>query len=151
LASRLTKLQQLRGGAPPAPTRNSQTLADDFIAYLRGECHLAANSVAAYSRDLRRFLAWVGTRPLVSLRIGDLADFIASMQEESLAPASISRCIVAVRTFYKYLQLEGVLSENPAELLATQKMWERVPKVLTISQVEALVGGAAANRYLLPA
>lgn len=140
LATRLTKLQQLRGGAPPSePTRTAQSLAEDFIAYLRGECHLAANSIAAYARDLRRYLAWVETRPLASIRIGDLADFIGSMQEEQLAPASISRCTVAVRTFYKYLQLEGVVSDNPAELLAAQKMWQRVPKVLTISQVNALL------------
>ncbi len=141
MASRLTKLQQLRGGAPPqGPTRSSQMLADDFIVYLRGECHLALNSIGAYGRDLKRYLAWVDARPLASIRIGDLADFIASMQEEQLAPSSISRCTVAVRTFYKYLQLEGVVSENPAELLAAQKMWERVPKVLTIRQVEALLG-----------
>jgi integrase/recombinase XerD len=141
LASRLTKLQQLRQGTPiSGPTRSSQTLANDFIAYLRGECHLANNSVLAYGRDMRRFLAWVDERPLASIEIGDLADFIASMQAEQLAPASISRCTVAVRTFYKYLQLEGVVTENPAELLAAQKMWERVPKVLTIKQVNTLLG-----------
>lgn len=141
LATRLTKLQQLTAGAPAVPpTRNNQTLVDDFVVYLRGECHLAANSISAYGRDLRRFLAWVDSRSLPSLRIGDFADFIASMQDERLAPSSISRCIVAVRTFFKYLQLEGVVTENPAELLAAQKMWERVPRVLTIRQVESLLG-----------
>lgn len=140
MAPRLTKLQQLHAGATrPAPTRTTEALADDFIVYLRGECHLADNSVAAYRRDLRRFIAWVGGRPLAALGIGDLSEFIAALQAEQLAPASISRCTVAVRTFYKYLQLEGVLTENPAELLATQKMWERVPRVLTVRQVEALL------------
>lgn len=140
MAPRLTKLQQLHAGtARPAPTRTTQALVEDFIIYLRGECHLADNSVAAYRRDLQRFIAWVDDRPLGELRISELSDFIAALQQERLAPASISRCTVAVRTFYKYLQLEGVVTENPAELLATQKMWERVPRVLTVRQVESLL------------
>lgn len=140
MAPRLTKLQQLAAGAvATAPTRNSQTLVDDFIGYLRGECHLAANSVEAYGRDLRRFMLWADSRPLVLLVLDDLTEFIGSMQDEKLAPSSISRCIVAVRTFYKFLQLEGVVTDNPAELLAAQKMWERVPRVLTIRQVENLL------------
>jgi integrase/recombinase XerD len=140
LAPRLTKLQQLSQGTPiAAPTRNSQTLVDDFIVYLRGECHLAANSIEAYGRDLRRFVLWADSRPVVSLVLDDLTEFIGSMQDEKLAPSSISRCIVAVRTFYKFLQLEGVVTENPAELLAAQKMWERMPRVLTVRQVEGLL------------
>jgi len=140
VASRLTKLQQLRGEATPTkPTRTSQTLCDDFIAYLRGECHLAQNSVAAYGRDLRRFLGWVDSRSLNSLSVHDLSDFIATLHDEKLAPASIARGVVAIRTFYKFLQLEGVTTENPAELLATQKMWQRIPKVLTHTQVDTLL------------
>ena len=140
MATRLTKLQQLQAGTVrQSPTRTTEALAEDFIVYLRGECHLADNSVVAYRRDLRRFIAWVADRPLAEIGIGDLSEFIAALQEEKLAPASISRCTVAVRTFYKYLQLEGVLTENPAELLATQKMWERVPRVLTVRQVETLL------------
>lgn len=140
MATRLTKLQQLSTGtAKPQATRGSQRLVDDFIAYLRGECHLADNTIAAYGRDLRRFLAWVDARPLDSLAVDDLGEFIGSMQDESLAASSIARCIVAIRTFYKYLQLEGVARDNPAELLATRKQWQRVPKVLTIGQVEALL------------
>ncbi len=140
MAPRLTKLQQLGAGVTPAaPTRTGQTLVDDFIVYLRGECHLAVNTIDAYRRDLRRFLAWCDSRSLGGLRIEDLSEFIGSMQDERLAPASIARCIVAVRTFYKYLQLEGVVTDNPADLLAAQKMWERVPRVLTIRQVESLL------------
>ncbi len=140
MATRLTKLQQLRSDGPAAvPTRTSQSLCDDFIVYLRGECHLAENSVAAYGRDLRRFLAWVDSRSLGNLGVNELSDFVASMHDEQLAPASMSRCVVAVRTFYKYLQLEGVVSANPAELLATQKAWQRIPKVLTTGQVDALL------------
>ncbi len=140
MATRLTKLQQLNaGGVAAKPTRTNQSLCDDFIVYLRGECHLAENSVAAYGRDLKRFVAWLQDRPIPRIDVHDLSDFISSLHDEKLAPSSIARGIVAIRTFYKYLQLEGVTTDNPAELLATQKMWERVPKVLTPAQVEILL------------
>jgi integrase/recombinase XerD len=137
---RRTKLQQLReqAGAAGGPNR-TQSLCDDFLDYLRGECHLADNTVQAYGRDLKRFVTWAGGRPIAQLRIDELSQYVASLQRSQLAPASISRNIVAVRTFFKYLQLEGVVEDNPAELIATQKMWERVPKVLSPRQVETFL------------
>jgi len=137
---RRTKLQSLReqGGATGGPDR-TQSLCDDFLDYLRGECHLADNTVQAYRRDLKRFVTWVGGRPMAKLRIDELSQYVGSLQRGQLAPASISRNVVAVRTFFKYLQLEGVVDDNPAELVATQKMWERVPKVLSPQQVETFL------------
>lgn len=140
MTRRLTKLQLLTQGVPaPRPTRGSKHLVDDFLVYLRGECHLAANTLAAYGRDLQHFMLWAEERPLASMRLDDLTDFIAAMRLQSFAPSSISRCLVAIRMFYKYLQLEGVVQDNPAELLAAQKMWERVPRVLTVRQVDQLL------------
>ena len=56
-----------------------------------------------------------------------------------MAPASIARHIVSLKVFFRYLQLEGVLHENLAELLGSQKLWERVPKVLSPEQVDRLL------------
>jgi integrase/recombinase XerD len=107
-----------------------------FLDYLRTECHLAENTVAAYQRDLRRFDQWRGGRGPASLSIRDLSDFVGWLGDQNLAPASIARAIVAVRMFFRYLQLEGVLQENLAELLGSQKLWERVPEVLSPQLVE---------------
>ena len=145
VAPRPTKLQQWTAAAAPTTARGGQTLAENFAAYLRGECHLAQNTIEAYGRDLRRFLAWVDARPLGSLGVAELADFIATLQAEGLAPSSISRCVVTVRMFFRYLQLEGLASSNPAEWLASQKMWQRVPRVLTVKQVEQLLSAPRRN------
>ena len=88
---------------------------------------------------MRRFVAWLEDRQLSRLTVNQLSDYVATLHGEGLAPASIARNVVAVRTFFKFLQLEGMVSENPAELLATQKMWERMPGVLTTRQVEAFL------------
>lgn len=140
MAKRTTKLQLLQKSGPGAKAgRATETVCDDFLAYLQGECHLAANTIAAYGRDMKKFVAWVGKRSLAKLKVHDLSDFVATLSEQGLAPASVARNVVAIRTFFKYLQLEGIVRENPAELIVTQKMWQRMPGVLSPREVEAFL------------
>jgi integrase/recombinase XerD len=137
---RQTKLQKLcKQGTTDPPVTSPRSYVEDFVNYLRGECHLADNTISAYSNDLKRFMQWVGSRRIDRLGIVELSDYVASLQDGQLAPASVSRNLVAMRTFLKYLQLEGVVAENAADLLVAQRMWERVPKVLSIRQVEAFL------------
>src|SRR5947209_10322695 len=69
----------------------------------------------------------------------------AWLQTRKLAPSSIARHMVAVKLFFRYLQLEGVVRDNPAELLGTQKTWERVPEVMSPAVVEQLL--SAPQKY----
>ncbi len=146
MASKLSRLREKgtteRRLPPPELGSNWQL---KFTNYLRTECHLADNTVQAYGRDLRRLLAWMGTTPANRVKLSDLSEFVAVLQNDKLAPASISRAIVATRMFFKYLQLEGVVQDNPAELLGSQKMWERIPKAITPAAVDRFL--AAPARY----
>ena len=140
MAKRSTKLQQLqKTGSSSNTLRATEAVCSDFFDYLRGECHLAANTVAAYGRDIQRFVAWLGKKSLNNLSVGDLSEFVGTLHESGLAPASVARNVVAVRTFFKFLQLEGIVRKNPAEMLVTQKMWQRVPGVMSHRQVEAFL------------
>jgi integrase/recombinase XerD len=112
---------------------------ESFSRYLRSECHLAENSVVAYERDLRRFFEWLRGRRIAWLSISELSDYPAWLTAQSLAPASISRHVVSLKVFFRYLQLEGVLADNQAELLGTQKLWQRVPTVLSQTEINALL------------
>lgn len=136
---RPTKLQQLadQNRRPAGPKLG--TLQNDFLHYLKTECHLANNTIVAYRRDLDRFFGWVDGRDVTKLTVTDLSAFVNSIGGQSLAPASIARNVVAVRTFYKFLQLEGLVTANPAEMIATQKMWQRVPSVLSPKQIDAFL------------
>ncbi|MEL7497840.1 MAG: site-specific tyrosine recombinase XerD [Planctomycetota bacterium] len=107
-----------------------------FTDYLRTECHLAENTVMAYSRDMRRFTDWLGNRSIVELEVRELAEFVGLLKDIDLAPASIARHIVSVKMFFRYLQLEGVLTENKVELLGSQKLWQRIPTVLSPREVD---------------
>jgi integrase/recombinase XerD len=111
---------------------------DAFVNYLRTECHLAENTVAAYGRDLRRFDGWLGERDFRTLTIRDLADYAGFLHEQKLAPASTARHLVSLKLFYRYLQLEGVVKENLVELLGSQKLWQRVPQVLGPATIDRM-------------
>jgi len=123
----------------PMPLRPTAAgLIDAFVQYTAGECHLAENTVAAYRRDMRHFAAWLDGRDPLRLSVADLADYARWLHDQSLAPASIARHLVSLKVFYRYLQLEGVVRDNPAEALGSQKLWERMPSVLSPQQIERL-------------
>lgn len=134
----LKPLRPLKRNAAPAVASGTRWI-DSFALYLANECHLSENTVAAYRRDLRRFFVWLGQRQAEKMKIGDLAEYPPWLQTEKLAAASISRHVASLKMFYRYMQLEGVLIDNPAELLGAQKLWERVPHVLSATQVEQLL------------
>jgi integrase/recombinase XerD len=122
-----------------AAAENAARWREAFVRYLRTECHLAENTVLAYERDLRRFFTWLGGRRIEGMKISDLAGYPAWLTEQEFAPASISRHLVTLKVFCRYLQLEGVLRDNQAELLGSQKLWQRVPTVLSPDEVDSLV------------
>lgn len=137
MPSKLSKLRQQGGGAKKqSGGTTSQTWSEKFIDYLRSECHLAENTVEAYGRDIRRFMAWNRKRPLPKVTLSHLSAFVEYLQSQGLAASSISRCIVSTRMFFKFLQLESIVKDNPSELLATQKTWERIPKAINSSAID---------------
>lgn len=140
MAPRKTKLQKLKANRPTKVTDGrSASYSREFIDYLRNECHLAENTVKSYERDMKHFMKWLGNRSIPVLTIQDLSGYVGWLNQLSLAPSSIARHVVSLRSFYKYLQLEAVVKDNVADLLTTQKMWERVPEILSPRQVEAFL------------
>ncbi len=109
---------------------------ESFLRYLRSECHLAENTTQAYGRDLEHFILWLGGKRLAGMHVSDLAGYPGWLRERGLAPASIGRHVVSLKVFFRYLQLEQILSDNQAALLTTQKLWERIPTVLAVAEVE---------------
>ena len=148
MAKRKTKLQMLRTKQVKPKPPSTQRWMDSFVEYLRSECHLAENSVAAYQRDLRRLEQWMNGRNVTKLTISDLSDFVAWLGTEDLAPATIARHIVSMKMFFRYLQLEGILADNLAEILGSQKLWQRIPEVLSPKQVDRFLNAPQKDQPL---
>lgn len=112
-----------------------------FLAALEGERGVSSHTLTGYGRDLRhfaRFLSgervtvWSAVTPQVARR------YVATM-DRRYARSSVSRRLSALRTFYKYLYREGMVSRNPLVLVGTPKQPRRLPKFLTPHEVAALL------------
>jgi len=112
---------------------------NSFLEYIAGKCMLSENTVAAYRRDLVHFLTWLEDREISHLTIYELRDYPGWLFRQNLCPATRARHIASLRVFFRYLQYEKVLKDNPAELLDSGKLGEQMPNVLTPSQVEQLM------------
>ncbi|HUF84678.1 MAG TPA: site-specific integrase, partial [Acidimicrobiia bacterium] len=130
-----------------APDALDRLLAE-YQTWLTVERGLAANTVAAYQRDLRRYAAFlrehdVGDPPAVSEAtvLAYVEQLKASRDDEgrSLAPSSIARALVAVRSFHRFCVDEGFLAADPSEEVGAPRVPQGIPKALTEAEVGALL------------
>ena len=128
-------LQVKRIGSPI----DQYSLLEGFLRHITLVMKLSENSVDAYRRDMNKFFEWLGSRSLQHLHVKDLADYVAWLEKRKLAPSSRGRHIASLRTFYRYLQLEEVILDNPAILLGSPKLWRRQIPFLTKGQVDELL------------
>jgi integrase/recombinase XerD len=107
---------------------------NSFIDYLRVEKGAAANTVAAYRRDLNKYLNWSLNNPGASIK-----EYAKSIS--NLAPSSLERNFSAVRSFHNYLNREFKIADPTDDLPETGKR-QRLPKALTVEEVTKLVEAA---------
>jgi integrase/recombinase XerD len=115
-------------------------LVDEFITYLRVERGLAENTIHAYSRDLIRFITYLETRnltPVASSRVV-IRDYLGNLTHE-LSKRSQARNVSAIKTFYRFLVSEGRMKENPARLVETPRIQQKLPEILSVDEVEQLL------------
>lgn len=119
-----------------------------FLDYLAVERGLSRNTLDAYRRDLGRYQGFLGGRGIVDVaRAGeaDIAAFVANLSASEYAPgkgyrpSSVARALAAVRSFHRFLVLEGEAEADPAEGVARPKVPRNLPRPLTVDEVAALV------------
>ena len=111
-----------------------------FIDHLQIERGLSPNSIAAYGRDLDRFARYLTKKDLdfQALNTENLTEYEIALKQEGLALSSINRGVSALKTFYKYLSREYTIADPTTELTAN-RLPRKLPKALTISEIEALL------------
>jgi integrase/recombinase XerD len=97
---------------------------------------LAANTLAAYRRDLEDF--GVAFKDQVPSDLETLHTYVEDLQQRGLSARSIARHLATLRSFYKFLLREGLISTDPAAALPLPRQWKQLPKFLSLQQIEAL-------------
>jgi len=113
--------------------------AEDHLAWLRVECGLAANTLAAYRGDLGLYVASLRGRDLRHVRAADVTRFLHGEARRGMSETSRARRLVAVRGLHRWLAAEGRTPEDPAAEVDAPKLWRRLPAYLSPDEVERLL------------
>ena len=123
-------------------TTNKKTanIADAYRRYMKLERNFTQNTLDAYMHDidkLLRFLASAGIEPQAA-KLDDLRAFAASLHEIGVSPRTQCRILSGVRTFYRFLLIDGYVTEDPTELLESPQIDGHLPEVLTTEEVDMM-------------
>src|SRR5512143_2641970 len=115
---------------------------DSFLAMISVEKGLAQNTVEAYSRDLSRLADFMVRRNVASwaeVQTIHLRSYVSWLRRLGLSIRSIARHIVALRRFYRFLQTEGVITEDPLPALYLKPVSRKLPHTLSADDVRRLL------------
>ncbi|MEG1555640.1 MAG: site-specific tyrosine recombinase XerD [Bacteroidales bacterium] len=112
-----------------------------FRQYIQLEKSLSPKTVEAYLHDIEKFRDFIGdSKSLDKITLEDLQAFIADLYKQKIQARSQARIISGIRAFYQYLMYERWIEINPTELLDLPKIGRKLPEVLSIPEVEAIIG-----------
>lgn len=109
----------------------------EYLEYLELEKGLAQNTIDAYRRDLSDFAQNVDD--IDSISRTTINAYVRTLRERKLAPTSVIRKVASLRGFFKWAASSGILEKNPASTLEQPKTPQRLPKVVSLKEVEEML------------
>jgi integrase/recombinase XerD len=109
-----------------------------FLSYLTVEAGLSDNTVLAYGRDLKGYLAYCKARGidrLDQIEPVNIRDYMRILTQDQKSEGSVKRSLVAIRMFLRFAKITGLIEEDFAGLLESPKLWQRLPSVCSKEQV----------------
>ncbi|MBE0415492.1 MAG: tyrosine recombinase XerC [Dehalococcoidia bacterium] len=122
--------------------QSRERLLYNYVRYLEVERHASPYTVRNYTHDLRHFLGFLNAEKVATLDEVDrhvLRRYVAHLQEEGFEKASVARKLSALRSFYRYLMRENIISSNPLLTVSSPKLEKRLPSFLSNEEVNRLL------------
>ena len=119
-----------------------ETHFHDFLTMLRVERNVSIHTMDAYKRDINQYLMYLGDldiKNLSDVKSKHIRDYIRVLSDGGMAPASISRIISSIRTYYRFLSSENILDENPVLLINNPKLPKKLPDVLSEKEISLII------------
>ena len=98
---------------------------ENYSHYLSVEKGLARNTLESYRRDLQKFLKYLEKKKITAPQEIDrqaITDYLLTLKNEGRTPATISRNVASIRSFFNFLVQEGLLEDNPAQLVKAPRI-----------------------------
>jgi integrase/recombinase XerD len=121
---------------------NWERYIKDFVSFLKIEKGLAENSIFAYQNDVNKLKDFATANNIdpKSASYDDLKQFIAQLYDLGLSARSQARIISGIKQFFIYLLVEDIIKDDPSELLELPKLGRKLPEVLSIEEIDSLIG-----------
>lgn len=121
--------------------QKGKDIFSNYYIYLRLEKSLSENSIDAYITDLNKLTAFLesGHIPFDKVTYNDLQQFVAQLQDIGIHPRSQARIISGIKSFYRFLLLDGYITIDPTELLESPKIGFKLPEVLTVNEINNIL------------
>jgi len=119
-----------------------QNEIEAFLEYLTLEKNLSSNTLQSYAidlKDFKNFLQKEKIKRIEEVSVETILLFLERLRKKGLSSSSISRKLSALRSFFRFLELEKGFSHNPVLLIESPKLPRRLPRVLTVNEVERLL------------
>jgi integrase/recombinase XerD len=126
---------------PPGDAHPGFPLIESFLDMIAAERGAASNTLEAYKRDLIAYSAGLkslGTEPLRA-KTSDLSAYLSTLEQAGFKPASSARRLSAIRQFHRFLVAENKRADDPAFILDGPRQGRRLPKILSIAEVNRLL------------
>lgn len=117
-----------------------EKMVRSYVRYLKLQRNMSANTLDAYQRDLLKLLDFLKSegKDVLDVELTDLQTFAAGLHDVGIGPRSQCRILSGVRSFFRFLQLDGYRDDDPSELLESPVLGEHLPEVLSTEEVDAL-------------
>lgn len=115
---------------------------DDFINYLEYERNYSNNTIIAYKNNILQlinYLESININDIRCVKYETIRGYLSYLHENKYKSKSISRMISSMRSFFKYLKGENTITNNPMTLISNPKLEKKLPKYLTINEVEKIL------------
>ena len=116
-------------------------LLQKFKQYLLLERGLSTNTLDAYVHDIEKLFGHLEKQDIhpLDVKLEDLEEFLASLHDENIGPRSQARILSGIRSFYRYLVLDGHIEADPTLLLESPKTGMKLPEVLSVKEIDSLI------------
>ena len=118
----------------------TKDLVKGYVRYLKLQRNMSGNTLDAYQRDLRKLLDYLERegKDVLNVTLEDLEHFSAGLHDIGIHPRSQCRILSGVRSFFRFLQLDGYREDDPTELLESPQIGEHLPEVLSPQEIDRL-------------
>ena len=117
-----------------------KAIIKNYMRYLKLQRNVSPNTLDAYRRDLDKLLVWLGhaQKSVIDLELDDLHTFAAGLHDIGIGPRSQCRILSGIRSFCRFMQIDGWRDDDPSELLESPVLGEHLPEVLSTAEVDML-------------